>query len=203
VKASDDASSSMASVSTSVETVQPPAALDAHQQHVQHAAAAGMHPVDPHAAAPADAASSSSWLLGWTGLGSYFWPDSSAHPAAGGAQTGAPSTGNPESQAGGRSLAGSPWPDESAAGAEEGGDDEGDEWHGLDSPGSGVSNSSTSPLVLLSHVVHMQKELEQQRAQLGAVQQQLEHTNNRCVWVLYGCITIGHLVWPRRGLMSH
>jgi hypothetical protein len=192
VKASDDVASSMTSVSTSAEASQPPAAAaDAHQD-VQHAAAAGngLHTVDPHAAVPADA--SSSWLLGWKGLGSYFWPDSSAHPAADGVQAAAASSGYPESQAGGRSLAGSPWPDEPAGGADEGEGDDGDEWHGLDSPGSGVSTSSTSPLVLLSHVVHMQKELEQQRAQLEAVQQQLEHTANRWVWILYVWLHVLH-----------
>lgn len=43
-----------------------------------------------------------------------------------------------------------------------------------------AGGAGSTPLSLLSHVVHMQKELEQQRAQLEAMQQQLEHTSNRC-----------------------
>lgn len=57
-------------------------------------------------------------------------------------------------------------------------DEEG--WDGRQESVGGLSNSSSSPLALLSHVVLLQKELEQQRAALSTMQQQLDHTSNRC-----------------------
>jgi hypothetical protein len=75
-----------------------------------------------------------------------------------------------------RGSSSSPWAT-AAAGEDE---SQEDGFFGMHSAASGVSTSSSSPLALLSHVVHMQKELEQQRMQLAAMQQQLNHTSNRC-----------------------
>lgn len=132
----------------------------------QHEAAA------PYLDVPAEA---HSWLsaYGWKGLGSWLWPESPVQAAPSAASVATPQ--GSMHHHGTSVSSSSPWA--TAAGEEEQQEDE--EWFGMESAASGVSTSSSSPLALLSHVVHMQKELEQQRAQLAAMQQQLNHSSNR------------------------
>lgn len=114
----------------------------------------------------------------WQGLkdwGSWLWPVDGSQQAP--VPAAAPSAAAP-AHAPAPSACSSPWPDAGPDVDEDGGEPE---WPSTHSSNSALSTSSTSPLALLSHVVHMQKELEQQRMQLEVAQQQLAHTSNR--WV--------------------
>lgn len=133
----------------------------------QGAAAAPYLDVQQAGVPAAAAASGSSFLSGW--LGSWIWAEASAQepPSASASLT---------PQAATRHVSGSsPW----ATGSGEDVDEDEDGWDSRQESVGGLSSSS-SPLALLSHVVLLQKELEQQRKALSAMQQQLDHTSNRC-----------------------
>lgn len=112
------------------------------------------------------------WLAGW---GSWLWPDSSAQSLA--------ASGAVGRTASAPSAAGSPWSQSTKgrSGTAVDGDDDDDAaaWWGPHSQDSFASAGSTSPLMLLSRVVHMQKEMEQQRVQLEETQRQLQRSTNR------------------------
>lgn len=118
------------------------------------------------ATAAAGAASGGSFLTGW--LGSWIWPEASA-------QEPVSASASPTQQAFVRHVSSSsPW---ATGSGEDDADEEEDGWEGRQES-LGSLSSSSSPLALLSHVVLLQKELEQQRAALLGMQQQLDHTSN-------------------------
>lgn len=158
-------------------------------EHGSPAARAQSHTGAPYlveqgsAGLSAGAAGSSSWLSysGWKVLSSWIWPE--AGPAQEAAAAEALRAASPQPSV--RPPSSSPWP--VGGGGEDSGEEQEDSYDdshsSLSSLAGGDGRGGTSPLALLSHVVHMQKELEQQRVQLEVMQQQLDRTSNRCVFL--------------------